>query len=162
MHFIVKTTKKELVLTVLLAVLFSIFVCSIIFLSKKNLMGIWFFVGLIMLSIYLFAKSILFRSDSSLYLATNFQLFGLLGIVHKFAHLQPLIILSAVIFIFAISHLVLYLFFNNIRNFYYFIFLFLLFLPLILYHFYCITLLIMILLLCGDFAVFLLLQLFKV
>ena len=150
----IKTKKKELFLLVFLFAILVLYAMALILLANFNLFNFWFVVGLLFLSLYMFAKAVVFRSDSSLYLATLCLIISVLGGLSGFIYLKPTILISFIFLSFAICHLVLCLFFNKISNLFTFIFFFLLFLPLILYSFYCINLLTMILFICGDVVTF--------
>lgn len=154
MFYHIKTKKKELFLLIFLSALLTMYAGILLFLSINKIFNYWFITGLFLISVYLFAKSVVFRSDSSLYLATLCLCFCVFSVVANYIYFNALLIIAFVFLSFALSHLVLYLVFNKISNFFIFIFNFLLFLPLILYAFYCINLLIMILFICGDIVTF--------
>ena len=139
---------------IVLAALLVLFSIAVLMLSFNNLLKFWFELGLLTLSLYLFVKSYIFRSDSSLYLGSVCFFISLLIFASKIVNMSTLTIFAFAVFCFALSHLLLFLIFNKIINFFTFIFLFLLFLPLILYSFYCINFALMLLLLCGDMIVF--------
>lgn len=154
MIYHIKTKKKELFLLIFLCVLLVLYGIAIILFARNNLMEYCFATGLLVFSLYMFAKSIVFRSDSSLFLATLCFMFFLFGILSNFVSFSLTVWLSIVFFCISICHLNLYIFFDNISNFFTFLFYILLFLPIILYSFYCINLLMMILLLSGDLVIF--------
>ena len=158
MQYKIKTKKKELYLMIVLVALLSLFAIAMFLMSSNNLLKFWFEVSLFTLSLYLFVKSYIFRSDSSLYLGSICFLISLLIFTNKMVNMNILTIISFAVLCFGLTHLSLFLFFNKINNFFAFIFLFLLFLPLILHSFYCINLPLMLLLLCGDIVVFLVLH----
>lgn len=160
MRYFVKTKRKELILLLSMLSLMVLCIATVIFANIQGFSNFWFYIFVFYFSVYMFVKSYVFRSDSSLYLATLSFCLSVAGGLIQIFQFSFILILSLIIFCFSLSHLSLFLFFNKSVNFVIFIFLFLLFLPLILYAFYCINWLILILLLCGDALCFCWLQRF--
>lgn len=152
----VKTTKKELFLHIFLICLILLNFATIYAFFLNGMVSYWFFISIFYISIFMFAKSVVFRSDSSLYLATLLLCFSVLGFALNGQNYSAFALAAFILMSFGVSHLVLSIFFGKIFHILAFIFYFLLFLPLILYSFYCINLPLMILLICGDVLGFLL------
>ena len=141
--------KREKHLLILLLALLIAYFVMLFFLDKTFVKQNWFYIALLFESIYLFAKSYFFKSDSSLYLGTLLFLLGIFGFILPNVYYSNTFLLSYLIFSFSISHFFVFCFFKKYAHFYTFIFLFLLFLPMFLYSFNCINLLLMISSICG-------------
>lgn len=154
MIYHIKTKKKELFLLIFLLSLIVLYSLAMFLLASNNILNYWFVVGLFLISIYVLSKSIVFRSDSSLYLSILCFMISIFGTLANIYYFNLFTLISFLLLSFSISHLLLFLFFHKISNFWTFVFFFLLFLPVILYSFYCINLLIMLLFICGDIVTF--------
>lgn len=150
--------KKERNLFICFAILCILYALLLTFLNDNFVKINWFYIGTFILSLFLFVKSYVFRSDSSLFLATSLLGFSFLGTVATKYSYNFITIMSFCVFILAFSNFSNYVFFNKIFNFYCFLFFILLFLPLILFSFNCINLILMISSLCGVIILFAILQ----
>lgn len=151
--------KKEKYLKISLLWLIIIYIFSLIMFKILNISEHWFCLGLLFVAVFLFIKAYMFRSDSSLYLASLCLFFAVNGSLTIVYNLSAITTISLSVLCFSLAHLILFSFFHKLNNFYIFIFLFVLFLPIFLFAFYCINLRLMILLLCGEMLAGLLLHL---
>ena len=153
--------KKERTLLICFAVIAVAYFVVPFFLPKKFFFENWFFLALFALSLFMFCKAYIFRSDSSLFLASLLLQNSIVGVASQNFSFLPFQILSLVVLSFSISHLAVFLFFGNFQHFFAFIAFFLLFLPMLLFAFDCINLLLMLSSICGEILLILMAILLK-
>ena len=154
--------KRERNLSICFITLLIAYFVVLFFLNDATRKDNWFYIALLFESAYMFIKSYLFKSDSSLYFAVVIFALSLFGFFTKTYFDSTPFLISIFILSFCFAHFFVFATFKKYAHFYTSIFLFLLFLPIFLYSFNCINLILMVSSICGVFLLIFLAGIFVI